>query len=103
MKLAIHLSGKTGTAQFHREQDSIACSVTIPKPLEEKFMEMMDMVGGLEGKDEGKLPWISTGALDDLFSDISDNGPSDPLYPLADKVFALCRSECDCGFTHVIG
>jgi hypothetical protein len=100
-KLVMYLSGRTMSADWHREQDSVAVSVTIPKAIEAEIERSLLEYCEMEEEDD-KLPWVGTGALDDFFSDVEDNGPDDPRYVIAAAVREMCRSECDCGFIHYV-
>lgn len=103
MKLVIYLSGRTESAQWHRMHDSTAASVNIP-PMMAPAMEkaLREHCGLYEESEPGELPWVSTGALDDFFSDIQGNGATDPLYAVADDIRSMCRCEADCGMVHFI-
>jgi hypothetical protein len=91
------------TAQWHREHDSVAGSVTIPKALEAEIERSLNEYCGMdECIDPEKLPWVVTEALDDLFSDIQENGPEDPRFVIAEAVRELCRNECETGAVHFV-
>lgn len=103
MKLVMYLSGRTEDAKWHRERDGIAASVNIPVAMAPAMEQALkDFCGLYEESDPGQLPWVATGALDDLFHDIYDNGASDPLYAVAADIKTMCRCEADCGIVHFL-
>lgn len=111
MKVVLYLSGKQRTRQFHAEQDSVAASVSIPKKLQEQFIEAALMIGALDAPLpktvdwDDKLPTIEAEAFMDLFEDLQDNvefGGTEPLLALKNNFDYLVNSECSCGVYHIV-
>lgn len=111
MKIVIFLSGKRKTKQWHQERDSIAASVEIPNHLVNEFLEALECRGSL-GDDcppypekvmpSDPLPYVSTGELDDLVSDMCDfeGCPDRQFYKDVHEVITM--SENDCGYVHIV-
>lgn len=108
MKVILCLSGQTGkSARWHRERDSIAGSVHIPEDVAEKFLDALATYGVLDDEthlnisDPELMPSVDHRAVNDMCSNIVDNGQADPLFGVAKLIRILCRSEIDCGTLHL--
>ena len=103
MKFVLYLSGKRGASlSFHQTQDSVSGSVTIPKGQEDAFIKMLEAFGYIEDLDPKWTILELDSGVDDLFSDLEDNGISDPFYEVAKACRELINDPTSCGVFHII-
>lgn len=104
MKFVLYLSGASGqAASWHREHDTIAGSVLVPRALESALLERMVGCGVLEEELSPHWKFLQLDEnIDDMLSDIVDNGPEDVLHETAVKMRQLIQSECSCGVFHLV-